>query len=149
MANVSFKVKNNQLPEYIAKHKISFPPRKKEVIMADTIEIIDPFQTPTPVPDVQAAPASPQPAPIPTVEMPPPVATPIVTSVIVASPSGHFPSLADNLQSELNDYLNRSKDAVNQILETTRSKAEFLETLAEKAKSDLEKEKHNITKVMG
>ena len=62
---------------------------------------------------------------------------------------GQFPSLATNLHEELNSYLGRSKDAVEQILVTTREKAEFLESLAEKARKDLEKEKHDITRLMG
>jgi hypothetical protein len=68
--------------------------------------------------------------------------------VVLENP-GQFPSLSNNLQDELNSYLGRSKEAVSQILLATREKAEFLETLAEKARQDLEKEKHNISRLMG
>ena len=137
MSSINFKVKTNQFPELVAKHKISFPNRKKDLHMADTIEIIDPFQA---TPDAPA----PGPTPIPTVEIP--QAVPVSNAVVVA---GHFPSLSDSLQGELNSHLQRAKDAVNQIVIATREKAEFLEALAEKARKDVEDEKHNISKLLG
>jgi hypothetical protein len=73
----------------------------------------------------------------------------ITPVVVTESPSGHFPTLTTNLQDELNTYLGRSKEAANQIILLTREKAEFLETLAERAKQELEKEKHNLNKLMG
>ena len=73
----------------------------------------------------------------------------IINPAPVIVNSGQFPTLASNLHDELNSYLGRSKEAVEQILVTTREKAEFLETLAEKARKDLEKEKHDITRLMG
>ena len=77
-----------------------------------------------------------------------PVGTLTPAPVVLENP-GQFPSLASNLHDELNSYLGRSKEAVAQILSVTREKAEFLESLAEKAKQDLEKEKHNISRLMG
>ena len=73
----------------------------------------------------------------------------IINPAPVVVNNGQFPTLANNLHEELNSYLGRSKEAVEQILVTTREKAEFLETLAEKARKDLEKEKHDITRLMG
>ena len=140
MSSINFKVKTNQFPELIARHKVSFPNRKKDLHMADTIEIIDPFQA-TPA---QATPAPAGPVPIPTVEMP--QAPPVASNIVVA---GHFPSLSDSLQDELNSHLQRAKDAVSQIVVATREKAEFLEALAEKARKDVEAEKHNISKLLG
>ena len=132
MSSTNFKVKTNQFPELITKHKISFPNRKKDLYMADTIEIIDPFQV------------TPTSGPIPTTEIP--QAPPVPNAVVVA---GHFPSLSNSLQGELNSHLQRAKDAVNQIVIATREKAEFLEGLAEKARKDVETEKHNISKLLG
>ena len=73
----------------------------------------------------------------------------IINPAPVVVNNGQFPALSNNLHEELNSYLGRSKDAVEQILVTTREKAEFLESLAEKARKDLEKEKHDITRLMG
>jgi hypothetical protein len=73
----------------------------------------------------------------------------IINPAPVIINAGQFPALSTNLHDELNSYLGRSKEAVEQILVTTREKAEFLETLAEKARKDLEKEKHDITRLMG
>lgn len=73
----------------------------------------------------------------------------IINPAPIITNNGQFPSLASNLHDELNSYLGRSKEAVEQILVTTREKAEFLESLAEKARKDLEKEKHNIIRLMG
>jgi hypothetical protein len=73
----------------------------------------------------------------------------IINPAPVIVNNGQFPTLASNLHDELNSYLGRSKEAVEQILVTTREKAEFLESLAEKARKDLEKEKHDITRLMG
>lgn len=71
------------------------------------------------------------------------------TPRVIDVPKGRFPALSNKLQSELGKLFDRQNNAITDVIDTARRKTEFLESLADKAKQDLDAEKHELTRTLG